>query len=125
MDLKPNHPLMKIFSYQSPIRLIYGLNSIDRLKDELKKFEFKKVLLVTGQTVCKTPACDKVREVADRITEMLDTARLPQSFDELEVDESEIEPMVEDLLKNQSRFIGKNPRKPSREELIDLYESMF
>jgi len=67
MDPKPNHPLMKIFSYQAPTRLVYGINSIDRLKEELKKFEFKNALIVTGSTVCKTTACDKVREALNSI----------------------------------------------------------
>ncbi|MDD1776318.1 MAG: iron-containing alcohol dehydrogenase [Candidatus Methanomethylicus sp.] len=64
-------------------------------------------------------------ECASRIVELLETTHQPQTLDELNMDECEIEPMVDDLLANQKRFVNKNPRKPSREELIGLYERMF
>jgi alcohol dehydrogenase class IV len=67
MNPKPNHPLMKIFAYQTPTRLIFGINSIDRLRDELKKIGFKNALLVTGSTVCNTPACEKVRDALNAL----------------------------------------------------------
>jgi len=54
--------LMKNYSYQVPTRIVFGLNSLDKLKDELKRFEFKRALLVTGKTVCKTDACTKVHD---------------------------------------------------------------
>lgn len=63
--------------------------------------------------------------VAMRLTEIMDTMNLPLSLDELGVEEKELEPMVEDLIKNYSRFIVKNPRKPSKEDLIKLYQRMF
>jgi alcohol dehydrogenase class IV len=63
MDAGIYKPLMRMYSYHAPTRVVFGLGSFDRLKDELKRFEFKRALLVTGKTVCKTDACEKVREV--------------------------------------------------------------
>lgn len=64
-------------------------------------------------------------EVAARIFDMMDVLALPQTLEELGIDESELEPMVDDLLRNHSRFIAKNPRKPSRDELVELYMDMY
>ncbi len=63
--------------------------------------------------------------VALRLTEIMDTMNLPLGLEELNLDEKEIESMVDDLMKNYSRFILKNPRKPSKEDLIQLYQRMF
>ncbi len=51
----------------------------------------------------------------------MDTLDLPQTLDELGINESELESMVDDLMTNHYRFVEKNPRKPSRDELLDLY----
>ncbi|MBC7120362.1 MAG: iron-containing alcohol dehydrogenase [Candidatus Methanosuratus sp.] len=63
-------------------------------------------------------------EVASKIFDMTETLALPQTLEDLGIDESELESMVEDLLRNHYRFVTKNPRKPSREELLDLYMDM-
>ncbi|MEJ5293407.1 MAG: iron-containing alcohol dehydrogenase [Candidatus Methanosuratincola sp.] len=63
-------------------------------------------------------------EIASRISDIMDTLGLPQTLEELGIDESELESMVDDLLKNHYRFVEKNPRKPSRDELLDLYMDM-
>lgn len=63
MDEGVYHPLLKNYSYFMPTRVVFGVNSISRLKEELKPFAFKKALLLTGRTVCQTGACAAVREV--------------------------------------------------------------
>lgn len=60
-------------------------------------------------------------EVASRICDIMQTLGLPQTLEEIGIGDSEVESMVDDLLKNHYRFVAKNPRKPSRDELIDLY----
>lgn len=64
-------------------------------------------------------------EVASRIFDIMDTIALPQTLEELGINESELESMVDDLLTNHYRFVEKNPRKPSRDELLDLYMDMY
>ncbi|MEM2126529.1 MAG: iron-containing alcohol dehydrogenase [Candidatus Methanosuratincola sp.] len=64
-------------------------------------------------------------EVASRIFDVMDTVALPQTLEELGINESELESMVDDLLTNHYRFVEKNPRKPSRDELLDLYMDMY
>lgn len=54
--------MLKLFNYQAPVKVVFGINAIDRLKDELKRLPFKTALLVTGPNVCKTGSCQKVRE---------------------------------------------------------------
>ncbi|RWX72990.1 MAG: hypothetical protein Metus_0964 [Candidatus Methanosuratincola subterraneus] len=63
-------------------------------------------------------------EIASKIFEIMDTLGLPQTLDELGINESELESMVDDLLTNHYRFVEKNPRKPSRDDLLDLYMDM-
>ncbi|MEM2125991.1 MAG: iron-containing alcohol dehydrogenase [Candidatus Methanosuratincola sp.] len=63
--------------------------------------------------------------IAMRLTEIMDTLNLPLGFEELGLDEKDLEPMVDDLINNYSRFILKNPRKPSRDDLIKLYQRMY
>jgi len=63
MEPIPHHPILKSYSFNSPTRIVFGLNSLEGLKDELKAFDFKKAMLLTGRTVCKTPACARVRDV--------------------------------------------------------------
>jgi len=63
--------------------------------------------------------------IAMRLTEIMDNLNLPIGLEELGVEEKELEPMVDDLINNYSRFLLKNPRKPSRDDLIRLYQRMF
>ena len=63
--------------------------------------------------------------IAMRLTEIMDTLNLPLGLEELGLDEKDLEPMVDDLINNYSRFLVKNPRKPSREDLVKLYQRMF
>ncbi|MBC7112400.1 MAG: iron-containing alcohol dehydrogenase [Candidatus Methanomethyliales bacterium] len=63
--------------------------------------------------------------IAARMIEIMDTLNLPTCLQDLGLDEKELEPMVDDLMKNYSRFIVKNPRKPSREDLVELYQMIF
>jgi alcohol dehydrogenase class IV len=63
METRFHHPLLKIYSYQVPTKIVFGLGSFEKLKDELKQFEFKKALLIIGKTVRKTDACARLREV--------------------------------------------------------------
>jgi alcohol dehydrogenase class IV len=63
--------------------------------------------------------------VAVRMLDITGTLGLPMSLEDLELGEEDLEPMVDDLLKNYNRFIEKNPRKPSRKDLLFLYRSML
>ncbi len=63
-------------------------------------------------------------EIASRMFDIMDTLSLPQTLDDLGINESELESMVDDLLTNHYRFVEKNPRKPSRDELLNLYMDM-
>jgi alcohol dehydrogenase class IV len=60
MEIKPFHPLMKSYSYQSPTRVVFGLNSLDKLTDELAAWSPKRSLIITGTSVCKNEAYCKV-----------------------------------------------------------------
>lgn len=71
-----------------------------------------------------TPA-EVASAVAMRLTEIMETMNLPLSLGEVGIEEKDLEPMVDDLMKNYARFIVKNPRKPSREDLLQLYRRMF
>jgi len=62
VEPKPYHPMLKLFNYQAPVKIVYGVNAIDRLSDELKRLPFKSALLVTGPNVCRTSTCQKVRD---------------------------------------------------------------
>ena len=67
METKIHHPLLKTYSYQVPTRIVFGFGSFEKLKDELKRFELKRALLITGKTVCKTDACPRVREALSSV----------------------------------------------------------
>jgi len=41
------------------------------------------------------------------------------------VPKEELPKMVEDLFTNQQRFIARNPRKPTKEDMEKLYEAMW
>lgn len=75
---------------------------------------------VTGATVQEIGSI-----ISSRLMEIMENLRIPTDLSSIGVKEDEIEFMVEDLLNNYSRFITKNPRKPSREDLINLYQQMF
>lgn len=62
--------------------------------------------------------------IADRFQEILCTLRLPMTLEDIGLGGEDMEPMVDDLMKNYQRFIAKNPRSPSKEDLLDLYDSM-
>ncbi|MBM5805917.1 MAG: iron-containing alcohol dehydrogenase [Candidatus Verstraetearchaeota archaeon] len=81
METKIHHPLLKTYSYQVPTRIVFGLGSFERLKDELKRFEFKRALLITGKTVCKTDACAWVREVLSSIGGLAEFNEVPPEPD--------------------------------------------
>jgi alcohol dehydrogenase class IV len=63
--------------------------------------------------------------VVDRILDIMCTVGLPSSLEGLDINDEDLEPMVDDLMKNYSPFIAKNPRKPSKEDLLDIYSSML
>jgi len=63
--------------------------------------------------------------VALRYLEIMGTLGLPMSLEDLGLGEGDLEPLVDDFLKNQSRFMARNPRRPSRKELLDLYRTML
>jgi alcohol dehydrogenase class IV len=62
--------------------------------------------------------------IAMRYVDILDTLGLPMSLEDLGIVEADIEPLAEDFLKNYTRFIVKNPRRPSSQELLALYRTM-
>jgi alcohol dehydrogenase class IV len=63
--------------------------------------------------------------ISSRLIEIMENLNLPTNLSDLGIEEKNIEKMVDDLLKNYSRFITKNPRKASREDLLNLYQQMF
>jgi len=62
MEPKPYYPMLRAFNYQAPVKIVFGINAIDRLTEELKRLPFKSALLVTGPNVYKTEACSRVRD---------------------------------------------------------------
>lgn len=63
--------------------------------------------------------------IASRYLEIMGTLGLPMSLEDVGLSEGDVEPLVDDFLKNYSRFLARNPRKPSREELKALYRTML
>ncbi|MCS7098599.1 MAG: iron-containing alcohol dehydrogenase [Candidatus Methanomethyliaceae archaeon] len=63
--------------------------------------------------------------ISSRIIEIMEFLKIPTDLSSIGIKESEIDIMVEDLINNYSRFITKNPRKPSREDLFNLFQQMF
>jgi alcohol dehydrogenase class IV len=61
-------------------------------------------------------------DVALHIIDMMETVGLPLNLKDLGLNKKDLEPMVDNLLKNYMRFIMTNPRKPSRDELVELYQ---
>jgi alcohol dehydrogenase class IV len=61
---------------------------------------------------------------AERIQDIMCTLRLPTSLKDIKLGVNDIGPLVDDLIKNYSRFITENPRVPSRDDLLELYEGM-
>ncbi|RLE50675.1 MAG: hypothetical protein DRJ31_00575 [Candidatus Methanomethylicota archaeon] len=51
LEFKLHHPLMKIYSFYVPVKLIFGVGASKKLSDEIKAFKGKKVLVVTGRNV--------------------------------------------------------------------------
>ncbi len=62
MEPKPYYSMLRAFNYQAPVKIVFGINAIDRLTEELKRLPFKSALLVTGPNVYKTEACSRVRD---------------------------------------------------------------
>jgi alcohol dehydrogenase class IV len=52
---KSCHPTLRSFTFNSPTQTLFGLNSLEKLNDELKVFNFKKAMLITGSSVHNTP----------------------------------------------------------------------
>jgi alcohol dehydrogenase class IV len=63
MEPKPQHPLLKTYSFNSPTRLVFGTNSLERLKDELKPYASNKAMLITGASVSRAPVYKRVMEM--------------------------------------------------------------
>ncbi|MDD1766577.1 MAG: iron-containing alcohol dehydrogenase, partial [Candidatus Methanomethyliaceae archaeon] len=63
--------------------------------------------------------------IALRMIDIMETVGLPLSLKDLGLGKKDLEPMVDSLLKNYQRFIVKNPRKPSRDELLELYQTIL
>ena len=55
----------------------------------------------------------------------METTGLPMELGEIGISPDSVDEMVDDLIANHGRFIAKNPRKPSREDLVGLYAGMF
>ncbi len=58
--------MFKSFSYQQPTKIVFGIGSIERLPDELRKLKFGSVMLVTGRVVGQTKAAERVREIVSQ-----------------------------------------------------------
>lgn len=81
MEPKPHHPLIKTYTFNSPTRLFFGANSLDRLRDELKQYASKKVMIVTGSSVSRTPAYKRVLGMLKEQT-ILEFSGIPPEPDE-------------------------------------------
>ncbi|MCQ5376459.1 MAG: iron-containing alcohol dehydrogenase [Candidatus Methanomethylicia archaeon] len=66
MEVKPYSPLLKISTFHLPTRIVFGINSLGRLEEELKRLEFKKPLIIAGENVSKTMAYETVRGLLSR-----------------------------------------------------------
>ena len=137
MEPLPHHPILKSYSFNSPTRIVFGLNSLEGLKDELKAFDFKKAMLLTGRTVCRTPACARVREALSTgglleftsVPPEPDAAALALLSEEIRRNPPDIViglggGSTMDMAKLASLMAG-NPRHPTRQELIGLYRTML
>lgn len=58
------------FDYKNPARIIFGVNSVDRLCDLLKEYSAKSVLLIfdTSDIIKKLGIYDKVKNAADKVS---------------------------------------------------------
>ena len=65
------------------------------------------------------------KAIAGRYHELMSTLHFPMNLKDLGLEEKDLEPLVDDLLNKYSRFMTRNPRKPSRQELIALYCAMY
>ncbi len=81
MEPKPHHPLIKTYTFNSPTRLFFGANSLERLRDELKPYASKKVMIVTGSSVSRTPAYKRVLGMLNEQT-ILEFSGIPPEPDE-------------------------------------------
>ena len=63
--------------------------------------------------------------IAHRYLELMKTLGLPMSLEDADIGEEDLEGLVEDFMTNQSRFLLRNPRHASKEELLGLYRTML
>jgi alcohol dehydrogenase class IV len=63
--------------------------------------------------------------IALRYLEIMGTLSLPLSLEDVGLVEEDMEPLADDLINNYSRFMARNPRKATRQELIGLYTTML
>jgi len=54
--------LSRMLIYSFPRRIVFGLNSIDKIEDEVKAFNGRNVLLVADPVVAKTDAVPQIKE---------------------------------------------------------------
>lgn len=64
-------------------------------------------------------------EAINAFIDLLKSLGMPTSLKELGVKKDDIRGMVDELFSKQSRFIARNPRKPTKEDMVELYERMW
>ncbi len=114
-----NYNLPHGISVAIPLPYVIEFNSI-AIPDKISLIASAFNLDVTGLSVYEISTY-----ISSRLMEIMDNLNLPTNLSDIGIEEKNIEKMVDDLLKNYSRFINKNPRKPSREDLLNLYQQMF
>jgi len=70
--------ILKPFSFELPTRIEYGIGIIEKLKEELEKFQAKKVVIITDSGIMKAG-------LVNRVTSILDTSGIEyRIYDEVE-----------------------------------------
>ncbi|RLE50789.1 MAG: alcohol dehydrogenase, partial [Candidatus Methanomethylicota archaeon] len=68
---------------------------------------------------------DAAYEAIAAFRDLASSVNIPSCLKDLGVEREKLESMVDQLFTRQSRFIARNPRKPSREDMLSLYEKMW
>ncbi|MCD6408811.1 MAG: iron-containing alcohol dehydrogenase [Candidatus Verstraetearchaeota archaeon] len=81
--------------------------------------------LAMGLDVAGFSSKEAAVEAIGAVRELIESLELPTSLSDVGVPKEELPKMVEDLFTNQQRFIARNPRKPTKEDMEKLYEAMW
>ena len=136
--------ITKSFEFKLPTRILFGVNLVESLGEEVKALDMKRLLLVTDEGVVNAGLLERVirsldasaidytifasveaaREAVFAVESLAADIGIPRDLKQMGADPARINDLAEETL-NQKGALPFNPRKVGKPEVIQLFEQAF